>query len=89
MKYDIKPNPNNGGENCIFEHKGSWYYADRVDLDNMPMMPGGLNLGIETMIFPFDKEKGDVMDYHDLYCDKTGKSLEECIDEFIQELNEQ
>jgi hypothetical protein len=41
------------------------------------------------MIFPFDKEKGDVMDYHDLYCDKTGKSLEECIDEFIQELNEQ
>lgn len=82
MKYDIKPNTYNGGEYCIFEHKGSWYYADRVDLDNMPMVPGGFGLGTETMIFPFDDEKGEVANYHDLYCDRTGKSLVECIEEF-------
>lgn len=87
MEYDIKQNPYNGGECCIFEYNGSWYYADRVDLDNMPGLPGGLGLGIETMIFPYDKEKGDVMNYHDLYCDRTGKSLEECIEEYKQELN--
>ena len=89
MKYDIKPNPVNGGEMCIFEHKGSWYYADRVDLDNIPMVTCCSNLGTETMIFPYDKENECVFDWGDLYCDKTGKSLEECIDEFIKELNEQ
>jgi hypothetical protein len=34
------------------------------------------------MIFPYDFEKQKVTDWEELYVDRTGKSLEDCIIEF-------
>ena len=41
-------------------------------------------LGMETMIFPCDKE-GNVTSWIDVYCDCSGKSLKDCIKEFLAE----
>lgn len=73
---EIKKNEYTGGQNCVFEHNGKWYYADK---SYVPFC------GIETMIFQYDKEKEEVIDWSDLYCDRSLKSLEQCIEEFISQ----
>lgn len=80
MKYEIKRNEVTGGEYANFEHKGQHFYADRSYVRDYCC--------IETMIFQCD-EKGKVTNWGELYCDRTGKSLADCIDEFIQILEEE
>lgn len=75
MAYDIKQNSQNGGKCCNFEVNGKKYYADKA---YVPFC------GEETMIFAY-KEDGDI-DWIDLYCDRSGKSLEDCIEEFVSSL---
>lgn len=75
-KYNIKPNEVNGGECCYFTHRYQEYYADKAYTPDF---------GEETMIF-LSKDK-HVTSWSDLYCDRSGKSLEECIDEFIASLD--
>jgi hypothetical protein len=72
MELDIKFNPINGGVYCHFNDGENYYYADKAWI-------GGCE---ETMIFPTDKE-GQVTSWTELYCDRSGKSLEECINEFL------
>ena len=73
--YAIKSNQRNGGEYCDFEVNGKKYYADKA---YVPFC------GEETMIFAYD-EDGSI-DWTDLYCDRSGKSLADCIDEFIDSM---
>lgn len=72
-KYNIEKNEYTGGQCCVFEHNGQHFYADRSRV-----YPHGL----ETVIFYCDRY-GKVSNWGDLYCDRSGKQLEECIDEFI------
>lgn len=74
---DIKRNPATGGTYCVFQKKGKFYYADR---SYIPYYMGMM----ETMIFPCDKE-GTVTSWSELYCDRSGMSLEDCIKEFLAE----
>lgn len=67
------PNQRTGGNSCVFEHKGAYYFADK---SYVPFC------GIETMIFRCN-EKGEVTDWGELYCDRSGKSLDSCITEFL------
>lgn len=75
MEYNIINNTRTGGESCTFEFNGATYYADKSPVESWK--------GIidETMIFLVE-EDGEI-NWSDLYCDRTGKSLKECIDEFI------
>lgn len=77
MELSIQQNKVNGGVFCVFEHNGNHYYADRA---YVPFT------GLETMIFPCDEE-GQVTDWGDLYCDRSGMTLEECVEEFIEQLD--
>ena len=72
---DVKENPFTGGTYCVFQKGEDFFYADRsFTCDH----------GLETMIFPCDKE-GIVTDWDDVYCDNSGKSLMDCIEEFLSE----
>jgi len=71
---DIRKNEITGGQCCVFQKNGEYFYADRSFT---------FDAGMETMIFPYDKEIEEVSDWGDLYCDRTGKSLKECIEEFL------
>jgi len=72
---DIKRNTRTGGECCTFQKGEDFFYADRsYTFDN----------GMETMIFPCDSE-GYVTSWTESYCDQSGKSLEDCIKEFLAE----
>jgi hypothetical protein len=77
MDLNIQKNEYTGGRNCIFFGPDlKYYYADKSYC---------LDVGIqETMIFPYDKDKEEVSDWSELYCDRTGKSLSACIEEFNQ-----
>ena len=68
-------NDNTGGVSCFFKYNGEYYYADKSFIQYT-------SYGWETMIFPFDFEKQDVPDWEELYADRTGKSLEDCVEEF-------
>lgn len=72
--YKIERNSRTGGYYCIFQKGDKFYYADksRIPFD-----------GEETMIFPYDKDADDVSDWTDVYCDRSGKALLDCILEFI------
>jgi len=72
---EIKRNEFTGGDYCIFVHNGKHYYAD------CSFVP---YIGLETMIFSAD-ENGNVTSWTELYCDRSGQSLEECIEEFCNE----
>ena len=74
-KYKIEKNELNGGKCCRFKHNNKEYYADRAYI---PFC------GLETMIS--EAKNGEVTNWSGLYCDRSGKSLEQCIDEFIQSL---
>ena len=76
MELNIQPNPLNGGESCVFECCGNYYYADRAFVRDAWC--------IETMIFAANSD-GKVTDWGDLYCDRSGKSLRECIEEFCSD----
>lgn len=76
MDLNIKLNPKNGGEYCNFEVNGKKYYADKA---GVPFC------GEETMIFAYE-EDGNI-NWTDLYCDRSGKSLEDCINEFINSIS--
>lgn len=73
MELKIELNPMTGGECCVFEKDGNWYYADK---SYVPYC------GMETMIFECN-EQGEVTSWTELYCDRSGLSLEECIEEFL------
>lgn len=76
MQLNIKPNHYNGGEYCVFEYNKQYYYASRCFV---PFC------GLETMIFYADRY-GNVTNWSDLYCDRSGKSLKACINEFIKSI---
>lgn len=72
---DIKRNPETGGQYTVFQKGENFFYADR---SYVPYT------GMETMIFPCDKE-GNVTSWTEVYCDRTFKSLESCVKEFLNE----
>ena len=69
----IEMNSATGGQYTIFQKGENFFYADRSFVPYT---------GIETMIFPCDEE-GTVTDWTELYCDRSGKSLESCVKEFL------
>ena len=74
MKLNIEKNPQTGGNCCEFKFKGQCYYADR---SYVPY------IGTETMIFAMENGK---VDWSELYTNRTGKSLSDCIHEFCRTL---
>lgn len=70
----IQRNPQTGGNYCEFQYKSKSYYADK---SYVPF------IGSETMIF--EVIDGQV-DWSELYSDRTGKSLSDCIKEFCETL---
>lgn len=60
---------------CTYFQKGEQhYYADRSLV---------FDYGVyETMIFTCN-EQGEVTDWTEVYCDRTGKSLAACVNEFL------
>lgn len=68
-------NDSTRGVCCYFKHNDKYYYADKSPIPYSWY-------GQETMIFPFDFEKQNVTDWEELYVDRTGKSLEDCIEQF-------
>ncbi len=72
---DIKMNRMTGGQYAVFQKGEKFFYADR---SYVPF------IGMETMIFPCDKE-GTVTSWSELYCDRSGMSLKDCIEEFLAE----
>lgn len=77
MELDIKKNHFTGGHYCVFQKGKKFFYADKSPVPYLRVM--------ETMIFPYDKAKEEVSSWTELYCDRTGKSLEDCIKEFLAE----
>lgn len=77
MELSIQQNKLNSGIFCVFEHNGNHYYADCA---HVPF------IGLQTMIFHCDEE-GQVTNLGELYCDRSGMTLEECIEEFIKQLD--
>lgn len=75
MRLTIKRNLHTGGDCCVFQKGEDFFYADRSFVPYT---------GMETMIFPCDSE-GNVTDWGELYCDRSGQSLEKCIKEFLSE----
>ena len=69
-----------GGTCCYFKHNNKYYYADKS-----PIPYSWYDQ--ETMIFPFDFEKQVVSDWGELYVYRTGKSLEDCIEQFTDVKN--
>lgn len=77
MDLNIKKNESTGGQNCVFFGPDlKYYYADKSFCMDVCCS--------ETMIFPYDKNKEEVSDWSELYCNRTGKSLSTCIKEFNQ-----
>ena len=74
-KITVKTNPRTGGKYTVFQKGENFFYAD---CSYVPCS------GMETMIFPCDKE-GNVTRWIDVYCDSSGKSIEDCIKEFLAE----
>lgn len=70
---------NTGGESALFCIGDKYYYADK---SYVPFC------GMETMIFKADKD-GEVLDWIDLYCDRSGKTLKSCINEFAKDYYEE
>lgn len=77
MELNIKKNPMTGGHWCVFQKGKEFFYADRSPIHYLGIM--------ETMIFPYDVEEEKVTSWTELYCDQTGKSLEDCVKEFLMD----
>lgn len=58
----------------VFKKGNRYYMADKSFVMDA-MCP-------ETMIFPCD-ENGEVTSWLDVYCDRTDKTLDQCIKEFM------
>jgi hypothetical protein len=58
----------------VFKKGNKYYMADKSFVMDA-MCP-------ETMIFPCD-ENGEVTSWLDVYCDRTDKTLDQCIKEFM------
>jgi hypothetical protein len=69
------PNDSTGGQSCVFRKGDKYYYADKSFIPYT-------YYGDETMIFEYDFENQEVPEWDELYTDRTGKSLEACIEEF-------
>lgn len=74
LTLNIKKNPQTGGNYCEFQYGGKSYYADR---SYVPY------IGTETMIFAV--ENGQI-NWSELYADRSGQSLTDCIREFCEAL---
>ena len=68
-------NPYTGGQYTVFQKGKKYFYAD---CSYVPYT------GMETMIFHCDKD-GEVTNWSEVYCDRSGKSLRECVEEFLAE----
>lgn len=73
MQLEMIDNLQTGGKSCYFQKGDEFYYAD---CSYVPF------IGMETMIFPCD-ENHEVTSWLEVYCDRSGKSLQSCVDEFI------
>ena len=76
-KINFKRNDETGGVCAVF-HVGvgsrkRFFYADKSWVSGV---------GEETMIFPCTKE-GKVNSWDEVYCDRSGKSISKCIEEFV------
>ena len=71
----VKTNPRTGGKYTVFKKGENFFYADCSYVPCSRM---------ETMIFPCDKE-GNVTSWMDVYYDCSGKSLKDCVKEFLAE----
>lgn len=69
------PNDYTGGQSCVFRKGDKYYYADKSYIPYT-------FYGNETMVFEYDFESQTVPEWNELYCDRTGKSLEDCVEEF-------
>lgn len=74
MQLKKEVNPMTGGTCCVFKKGENFFYADRSWVSYLACF--------ETMIFPAN-EDGEVTDWGDLYCDRSGKSLDRCVEEFL------
>ena len=79
MKYDIKRNEINGGWYATVNKDGRWYYADLAHTFD------GYD---EFMVFPSDKN-GNVSSWLEIFCRRhcevSPESIEELIDEFMED----
>lgn len=75
MELKKEMNPLTGGICCTFKKGENFFYADYSWVN----YPGCF----ETMIFPADKE-GKVTSWTEVYCDRSGKSLDRCVEEFLK-----
>lgn len=66
-----------GGDSCVFKKEDKYYYADKSFIPFTPYC-------LETMIFEYDPENQKVLNWNELFADRTGKSLKECIEEFTE-----
>lgn len=73
---DIRKNEITGGQCCVFQKNNEYFYADRS------LVPFAGDM--ETMIFPCD-ENGEVISWTEVFCDRSGQSLLDCIKEFLNE----
>ncbi len=74
LELNIEKNPRTGGTCCEFSFGGKQYFADKS------IVPF---LGSETMIFAMEN---GIVDWEELYTDRTNKSLSDCIHEFCRTL---
>lgn len=81
--FEVIEESTDSRNNMVFKYGESYFYADKT---YVPFT------GNETMIFicePDEDEKGKfvVPNWTDLYCDRTGQSLNDCINEFIERID--
>jgi hypothetical protein len=74
----IIENDYTGGFSMYFKKGENFFYADQSPVPY---------IGIETMIFACD-ENGEVTSWADLYCDRSGKSLAACVNEFKRQTSD-
>lgn len=75
MELKKEVNTFTNGVCCVFQKGEEFFYAD---CSPVPF------IGPETMIFPCDKD-GNVTSWTEVYCDRTLKSLDDCVKEFLNE----
>lgn len=84
VKVKMEKNTKTGGVCATFNMNEKWYYAD---------LSRTFDHGNECMIFPCENEKGEGVDWLELYCQRgipiTSEALTACITQFVaSETNE-
>ena len=80
LKVKVERNTKTGGLCSTFEINGSWFYAD---------LSRTFDHGNECMVFACENEKGEGVDWSELYCQRgipiTSESLVSCITQFASQ----